>query len=488
VGFKADTSFLKKLTMGATATKAAMQHLSEIGFVPIELERYSTSNKIWATKVKRLRLADVLCIRTGMRFEVRAKSDLQVRMSDSPKKPDRRWDSGLRDDDLIALIACAPGTSATVLGAPIFFSVADLRASVHLAKLGSPKSAGEGAEQDLTWSSIVPAEDGAVLEVTADHLRVEFRSGRRHTYRLNGKVAYSGAGTDFIGGASIIAGAPPRVVNPITLLSRTWSAATDLASATPTDRYAAAKALGHGAAVSKSSASQLLENALDVETEHRAALEIAGALARLGVARGFEYLSNATTMTDPHFPAYLRMEAILILSELSSDISAAALDAVAGSAALRGDEIRQAAVWGLGHHGIRRYDRIVNYVADPEDEVALHAIAALGSDATNSTVQAITQILVASPDLRARAAASAALARIGSSLVASSLLAANASNQSPWILATLGRLPQAALDGAHVPANLRLAIQPVALLTEANNWLATPESATGFQFLLQQDM
>ena len=32
-----------------------------------KLERYSRSNKIWSTKVKRLRLPDLLCVRTGLR-------------------------------------------------------------------------------------------------------------------------------------------------------------------------------------------------------------------------------------------------------------------------------------------------------------------------------------------------------------------------------------------------------------------------------------
>src|SRR3954467_9214912 len=106
MGFKADTSFLRYLTMGALGARHVIKELKEFGFLPIELERYCTSNKIWATKVKRLRLPDLLCVRTGLRVEVRAKSDLKIRMSDAPNNPDRRWDTGLRDDDVTALIAC----------------------------------------------------------------------------------------------------------------------------------------------------------------------------------------------------------------------------------------------------------------------------------------------------------------------------------------------------------------------------------------------
>ena len=112
MGFKADTSFLRFLTMGAVGVRATMAQLHADGFEPIELERYCTSNKIWATKVKRLRLPDVLCVRTGLRIEVRAKSDLKVRMSDAPTNPDRRWDVGLRDDDVVGFVACEGGGGA----------------------------------------------------------------------------------------------------------------------------------------------------------------------------------------------------------------------------------------------------------------------------------------------------------------------------------------------------------------------------------------
>src|ERR1017187_8277412 len=97
MGFKTDTSFLRFLSMGAMGAHQTMAQLRAAGFEPIELERYCGSNKIWMTKVKRLRLPDVLCVRTGLRIEVRAKSDLKIRMSDAPTNPARTWDAGLRD-------------------------------------------------------------------------------------------------------------------------------------------------------------------------------------------------------------------------------------------------------------------------------------------------------------------------------------------------------------------------------------------------------
>ena len=56
MNFKADWSFLEKISMGAVSSKQVVKLLNDAGHDVIELERYSTSNKIWATKIKRLRM------------------------------------------------------------------------------------------------------------------------------------------------------------------------------------------------------------------------------------------------------------------------------------------------------------------------------------------------------------------------------------------------------------------------------------------------
>src|ERR1700741_2865476 len=171
MGLKTDTSFLKFLSMGALGVRQTIAQLRAAGFEPIELERYCSSNKIWTTKVKRLRLPDLLCVRTGLRLEVRAKSDLQIKMSDAPNNPDRRWDAGLRDDDVAAFIAINENESGPVAAdEAVFFSIRELRDSVEHSRLGPPKSASEGAERDRTWPSIVPSADGTVHSITGERL------------------------------------------------------------------------------------------------------------------------------------------------------------------------------------------------------------------------------------------------------------------------------------------------------------------------------
>jgi len=56
--FKSDESFLQKLAVGATGTKATIQKLQELGFQPIELERGSTGYKIW----KKIKIKKFECL------------------------------------------------------------------------------------------------------------------------------------------------------------------------------------------------------------------------------------------------------------------------------------------------------------------------------------------------------------------------------------------------------------------------------------------
>ncbi len=147
-----------------------------------------------------MRLPDVLCVRTGLRVEIRAKSDLKIRMSDAPTNPERTWDAGLRDDDVVALIAITESAEGQQRPADeaVFFGVRALRDSVIQSKLGPPKSASEGAERDRTWPSITPSGDGTVQSVTAEKLVVSMKTDavatRKQTYTLNGKRSLCAAG------------------------------------------------------------------------------------------------------------------------------------------------------------------------------------------------------------------------------------------------------------------------------------------------------
>ena len=66
MGFKEDADFARFVSMGAVGVAAVAFDLSEAhGHRMVELERYAMANKVWQTKVKRLRLPDLL-IRLGL--------------------------------------------------------------------------------------------------------------------------------------------------------------------------------------------------------------------------------------------------------------------------------------------------------------------------------------------------------------------------------------------------------------------------------------
>ena len=488
MGFKTDTSFLRFLSMGAVGVRQTMSQLQAVGFVPIELERYCASNKIWMTKVKRLRLPDVLCVKTGLRLEVRAKSDLKIRMSDAPNNPERTWDAGLRDDDVAAFIAVFEDDNGQrAADEAVFFSVRALRRSVGRSKLGPPKSASEGAERDRTWPAIIPSANGAVQSVTREKLVVimEGTGGalRKQTFTLNGKRVYLRPGDRFTGGASILAGAPAEPADLSVFLNRTYDPLTALRDRNAVDRYAAVKAIPRRNDLRRRGVSAL-EDLLQREQEERVALEAAGSSATLGSSLGQDRIGG---VLHGDGRKDMQMEAVLILTELGSSFARRELVGVASAQRFAGEEIRQSAVWGLGKAGLRAYEEILPFIADPDENVALHAIVAFGVDTPEAVIRRLVKDLVAADDRRAPAA-SEALRMIGSETVVEVLVEAAASSGSDWILATLGRLPPNLVRPVIANSDLTKRLAPMLLLSEGANWLAREERVMDLAFLSKQNV
>lgn len=488
MGFKVDTSFLRFLTMGALGVHQVKRELRERGFEPIELERYCGSNKIWATKVKRLRLPDLLCVKTGMRAEVRAKSDLKIKMSDAPNNPERAWDAGMRDEDVIALIACEDGPTGPVpANNAVYFTVEALRSSVADSKLGPPKSASEGAERDRTWPATIPKRPGRVLSAVAEKLVVNMEGDgsapRKQTYTLRGKTPYVRPGDTFGAGISILAGAPTRLADLDRHRRHIYDPIAELGSAMAVDRYAAAKALLYREDLHYQAASAL-EGLIEREDEARVALEAAGTAAALGSERGRNHISRVLwegAQTD------LSMEAIFILTELQTEFARKELLRVAESENFAGDERRQAAVWGLGKTGLKSYRDLVTFIADREENVAYHAITAFGSDAPPDVINGLVDLLIES-DSKKAPAASEALRAIGSEAALERLINAVGDSGGPsnWVLATIGRFPPELVRLALKGTQLLDRLAPMLLVAEGANWLSTEDAATDMAFLLKQ--
>jgi HEAT repeat protein len=111
---------------------------------------------------------------------------------------------------------------------------------------------------------------------------------------------------------------------------------------------------------------------------------------------------------------------------------------------LMGDEIRQAAVWGLGKAGLKAYNELLPFIDDEDENVALHAIIAFGENIPKVVIEKLVQALQTG-DMRRAPAAFEALRIIDNDDVLEALIeAAYAGRGAPgWVLVTLGRLSPA---------------------------------------------
>ena len=493
MGFKADASFLRFLSMGAAGVHNTIHQLQLRGFTPVELERYCGSNKIWSTKVKRLRLPDLLCVKTGLRVEVRAKTDLKIRMSDAPGNPDRVWDAGLRDNDVAAFIKCtASDVRPTAADEAVFFRIGELRRSVDSSKLGPPKSASEGAERDRTWPATVPSRSGSVLQVSPDRLVVEMdaddtRAPRKQTYNIREKNPYVSPGDRFAAGETILAGTPASMVDLDEYLKLRYHPLNDFESANDVDRYAAVKSLRFREEAAKTVV-PALESLLNAEQEERVKLEAAGSAAFFDMEMGKRVLLSFVWENDER--PDLRMEAVLIFTELGNNaFSEEELYRIAADPRFENDEIRQAAIWGLGRTGLKAYRALVDFIDAEDDNVALHAIAAFGSDTPRAVIERLVHDLTHGNERRA-SAASESLRIIGSSEALDALIVSVGSNDQPadWVLATIGRLPHDMVRARLQGSPLMRRVEPILLLSRGANWLAEDSAMADVAFLLKQDI
>ncbi|HEY6803741.1 MAG TPA: hypothetical protein VI306_09195 [Pyrinomonadaceae bacterium] len=354
------------------------------------------------------------------------------------------------------------------------------------SRLGQPKSASEGAERDRTWPAIIPSANGVVRTVTAQKLVVELdRDGggsRKQTYTLNGKSVYVGTGDRFSGGISFLAGMPNAMADLPAFQRWHYDPILDLQSVNAIDRYAAVKALTHRNDL-YALAVPALEALLHNEPEQRVALEAAGSSAAMGSALGQDRIGQVLWGEGRND---FRMEAVLILTELASPFARDELIRVAGDAGFKDNEIRQAAVWGLGKAGLKAYEEIVRFIDHRDENLAAHAIVAFGKDTPEAVIRSLVQALIDGTPRKA-AAASEAIRLIGGETTLRILIEA-AGAHSDWVIATLGRLPAEDVRRAVAGTDLMPQVSPILLLSEGYNWLANEDRVMDIAFLSKQNL
>lgn len=487
MALKASESFIRYVTMGAASAHRAIELLRARGHDVRELERYSTCNKIWQTKIKRLRMPDLFCLRCGQRFEIRAKTNLEIKMSDSPTVPGREWDAGMRDEDVVIFVRCDGDLDPPVpAGHIVGFDVGSMRASVAASRLGPPKSAGEGAERDRKWPAIVPSSSGTITAIDAERITLALDSGRRQTLRLARRdgvtlTAYASVGQRVEGDVQFLAGAPSRTA-VLDCAGVTWDPVRELERPDAMDRFAAVKASGL----------RLLREAIpslatlaQSDPDPRLRLEAVGALMRLGNEGANDSL---LTRFDSPEREDLRMEAVLLAGEVRNMPAREALLAMlARPFVAREDELRAAVVWTLGSYGQDSCEHVIPYLRDRSDLVAAHAAVAMGTRLTPSVRSTLISLL-AGPDLRAAASAAWVLTRDTVDSIAPLLeLAERDPIARGWVVAILGRRPPEEVEPSleSHPDMLRL-VSPWWIVTPSRNWSAAPAGAQMLDELSRQ--
>ena len=439
MGFKEDADFARFVSMGAVGAAAVARHLRDNhGHAPIELERYAMANKVWQTKVKRLRLPDLLCTGCGLRVESRAKSKLGIILSHSDTPGRERDAGGMRDGDVYAFLHADLSTFPPYAGAPAYFTTNALRAAVGSAKRSAPKAASEGSEVMLTWSSWVPARSGTFVKVD-DEDRIVCVWDDNTTFRYwhwrrweGDRHVYISPGGAIVEAETIAAG----VVAPATTLGcpgDVWDIRTDLTGANPTDRYAAIKAAGATARLDL--LPNLADLAADENEDWRIRLEAFASLARLEPNVWTDSICRVAL--DGDATPEQHMEAVFVLSEISTEDASTALAVIATSASVAG-EVRAAAAWGLGQGPMPRPDLVLPATLDPDVFVALHAITSI-QDLPDELIPTLVGWMAESDDRRGAIAAQL----LQRHRKVSALLDATGVNAGSrlWALRALGDLP-----------------------------------------------
>lgn len=357
--FKSDDSFLKKLAVGAAGTNSTINRLKAMGFNPIELERGSTGFKIWKKiKIKRVRVPDILCLNTGIRFESRGKTKLEISMSHSLNDPKRAWDAGMRDDDLVSIVVFEQNDDSPIdvkqISPVHFVSVKEMRQAFAAGQVSitQPKGVEEGSEIRVMWTCAAANRRSSVLAVEPGKISLSpIPLARRQTIQLSrskGKITLL---PQVKTGETVEANQIVASVVPVNTKLQCPTSVSEayfidkLASVNLSERYAAAKALRYRG---YTTAKPVLESRMtDADEDIYVQLEAAAALAAYDERNGWEFMQNKLRSPVMTVPLETQLETVIVASEIPKSRSEQLLIEVLRDSQ-RDDELRAGAAWALG--------------------------------------------------------------------------------------------------------------------------------------------
>jgi hypothetical protein len=479
MGFKEDEDFARFLTMGAHAAAAIAEDLEvNHGHRIVELERYARANKIWAIKVKRMRLPDLLCLRCGRRFEAKGKTNLELRLSDSATLGREWWAGGMRSEDIFAFARVALSGAGAEVGQVVYTTLGALISAKDSLVAGQRKAVSAGSEVAVSWPSWASSSAGVVEEVGVDGIRICREDGRSQRYRNHLKwpnyYLYRQVGDAFRAGDMIVSSVEPASVP---CRGEAWDWFADLASADTDDRFAAIKAarwLNDGRADSV-----LRAIADDPAEDWRPSLEAAASLSLRdpGLIEDIVRHANSGTRGGE------AMEAVFVLTELPLPEAGAALERMASAEAP--SEVRAAAVWGLGLGASGAVARLLPFLADEDDLVALHASAALPAQLSPQLSDEMCRWLIAGT-MREATAAAHALSRRGETKALISIANHCSPEVRALILRAVGDRPRSEVEVHLGEADPETIATLRTLWIKEQDWLRSAATEGGLEVLERQ--
>ncbi|MBX7261536.1 MAG: hypothetical protein K1X26_07800 [Chitinophagales bacterium] len=350
--FKSDESFLEKIAIGAIGTQRVFENLKAQNQFPIELERGSMNYKIWKKiKIKRIRVPDILCVNSGIRIESRAKTNLEISMSHSLSDPDRGWDFGMKDNDLVALVVCEKFGEKPIdwIADELvqYISIKDLRQAEknNQVVFVKPKGAEEGFEARINWPATISSSSGIIKKISENSIQfsreIDSRTISLRTTKKGLQINPLVSVGETIKRNQILASVVPvcDILNTNTVDYKFYL--ENLTSIALSERYAASKALAYFD--NRQVGEELINKLKNVDEHIYIKLEAAASLAKQNIETGYEFILSC--LGDSYLQNVL--ETVIILAEIKTETSCKILCDILLSNNFD-PEIKAGAAWALG--------------------------------------------------------------------------------------------------------------------------------------------
>ncbi len=403
LALKPDSSFFRKIVIGAVGARSVCSDLASHGHEMVELERGSTDTKLWKeVKRKRVRIPDLVCVRCGQRAESRAKTNAELAMSHSVTDEARAWDFGMIDSDLIGFPICQAveeqywsagklnsNTSYwhernwvrwRLAGKINYFRAGTFRGTTF--SKSSVKGVTEGSETSICWDAVFSSRAGTVEGCEGTRITIRRESdGHRHTRSIPARLNLLVAAGDHVEVNQVIGSALKTVGDAELTCSGTLPAhhiPDLLVSRERTQRFTGVKLArlrhdgGHCDAIA--------ELAADDEEDIYIRLEGLSYLAAVCGQAPAEIFSGYLDSPDPQ----TQLESVIAIGEVGTP------EAVESLSGILDDStppyfLRSAAAWSLGRIGTEAaVSRLVKAFADMDisiREEALEGITSIGGAA-----------------------------------------------------------------------------------------------------------